>query len=336
MVVVYKKVHYYMCQDLPHRFGESSKVFLNGPAIDEAVVEAYFEALQPAQLDTLEAVLSQQEAEQARLKQQWEERLQRAEYEAHLARRRYEVVDPDNRLVAAELEHRWDEKLCQLYETQEAHTRFLATQDRSAGLSPEMREQFQHLSDTLPSLWHSGQVTNAQKKELLRCLISHVIVKRREPGCVDLKIVWVSGHYSVEEAWQPTRWLRDLPNYDEMVERIKLLWQQDLTDTQIATQLTEEGFRSAHSKVVTPATVGKIRLKHDWRCPPSRYRPQLDIEGYLTVAQLATHLGVYRQWIYERIHNEQIDPRDVIQHPKYNAFLIRDDPDLIEQLRQQL
>jgi DNA invertase Pin-like site-specific DNA recombinase len=336
MVVVYKKVHYYMCQDLPHRFGESSKVFLNGSAIDEAVVEAYFEALQPAQLDTLEAVLSQQEAERARLKQQWEERLQRAEYEAHLARRRYEVVDPDNRLVAAELEHRWDEKLCQLYETQEAHTRFLATQDRSAGLSPEMREQFQHLSDALPNLWHSGQVTNAQKKELLRCLISHVIVKRREPGCVDLKIVWVSGHYSVKEAWQPTRWLRDLPKYDEMVGRIKSLWQQGLTDTQIAAQLTEEGFRSAHSKAVTPATVGKIRLKHDWRCPASRYRPKLEIEGYLTVAQLVARLGVYRQWIYERIHNEQIDPSDVIRHPKYNAFLIRDDPDLIEQLRQQL
>jgi DNA invertase Pin-like site-specific DNA recombinase len=336
MVVVYKKVHYYMCQDLPHRFGESPKVFLNGPAIDEAVVEAYFEVLQPAQLDTLEAVLSQQEAERSRLKQQWKERLQRAEYEAHLARRRYEAVDPDNRLVAAELEHRWDEKLRQLYETQEAYTRFLATQDESAGISPEMREQFQHLSDRLPSLWHSGQVTNAQKKELLRCLISHVIVKRREPGRVDLKIVWVSGHYSVKEVWQPTRWLRDLPNYDEMVERIEVLWRESLTDTQIAARLTEEGFRSAQSKSVTPATVGKLRLKYGWRCPPSRYCPDLEMEGYVTVAQLAARLGTYRQWIYDQIHSERIDPSNVIQHPKYNAFLIREDPDLIEQFQQQL
>ena len=234
------------------------------------------------------------------------------------------------------MERRWEEKLRQLYETQEAHTHFLATLDTSASLSPEMREQFQHLSETLPSLWHSDQVTNTQKKELLRCLISHIIVKRREPGRVDLKIVWVSGHYSVKEAWQPTRWLRDLPNYDEMVERIESLWQQDLTDTQIAAQLTEEGFRSAHSKVVTPTIVGKLRLKYGWRCPPSRYCPNLEMEGYLTVAQLAAHLGTYRQWIYKQIRSEQIDPGDVIRHPKYNAFLIRDDPDTIERLRQQL
>jgi hypothetical protein len=58
--------------------------------------------------------------------------------------------------------------------------------------------------------------------------------------------------------------------------------------------------------------------------------------SHLTVAQLADCLGTYRQWIYKRIHNEQIDPSDVIQHPKYNAFMIRDNPDLIEQLRQQL
>jgi hypothetical protein len=62
MVVVYKKDHHYMCQRLPHRLGESSKVFLYGPAIDEAVVQAFLEAIQPAQLNTLEAVLVQQEA----------------------------------------------------------------------------------------------------------------------------------------------------------------------------------------------------------------------------------------------------------------------------------
>ncbi len=335
-MVVCMKVHYYMCQDLPHRFGESPKVFLNGSAIDEAVVEAFFEAIEPAQLNTLEAVLAHREAERARLEQHWTERLQRAEYEAHLARRRYEAVDPENRLVAAELERRWEEKLCQLYETQEAHTHFLATGDMSTGLSPEMREQFQHLSETLPGLWHSGQITNRQKKELLRSLISHVIVKRREPGRVDLKIVWVTGHYSVREAWQPTRWLRDLPNYDEMVDRIEALWRENLTDTQIATRLTKEGFRSAHFKVVTPATVGKLRLKYGWRCPPSRYCPDLEMAGYLTVAQLAARLGTYRQWIYKQIHSERIDLSNGIQHPKYSAFLIRDDPELIEQLRQQL
>jgi hypothetical protein len=121
-----------------------------------------------------------------------------------------------------------------------------------------------------------------------------------------------------------------------MIEQIEVLWRQNLTDVQIAAQLTQAGFRSAHSKIVTPSTVGKLRLKHGWRCPPSRSCPDLDMAGYLTVAQLAAHLGTYRQWIYKQIHTEQIDPSNVTRHPNYNAFLIRDDPDMIERLRQQL
>ena len=335
MVVVYKKDHHYMCQRLPHRLGESPKVFLHGPAIDEAVLQVFFEAIQPAQLNTLEAVLAQQEVERERLQQQWRDRLQRVQYEANLAQRQYDRVDPDNRLVAAELERRWEEKLRQLYETQEAFDHFQASQDTRISLSPELREQFQHLSENLPDLWHSGKLSNEHKKELLRCLISQVILKRAAPGSVEIKIVWVSGHYSIQEAWQPTNHIHNLPNFEKMMERIEVLWRQEFNDTQIATQLSAEGFRSAYSKIVTPATVQKFRLKNGWRYPPSHYQPELEMDGYLTIAQLAARLGVYRQWLYKRIHNGQIAPCHVIRHPKYNAFLIRDDPDLLEQLRQQ-
>jgi hypothetical protein len=99
--------------------------------------------------------------------------------------------------------------------------------------------------------------------------------------------------------------------------------------------LTKEGFRSAHSRVVSPATVQKIRLKNGWHYPSSHNQPELEMDGYLTIAQLSARLGVYRQWLYKRIHNGQIAQCHVIRHPKYNAFLIRDDPELLEQLRQQ-
>lgn len=335
MVVVYKKDHHYMCQRLPHRLGESPKVFLHGSAIDEVVEQAFFEAIQPAQLNTLQAVLAQQEAERERLIQQWEERLKRAQYETHLAQRQYDAVDPDNRLVAAELERRWEEKLRQLYETQEAYDHFYASLDTRISISPKLREQFQHLSENLPDLWYSGKLSNVHKKELLRCLISHVILKRIAPGSVGLKIVWVSGHYSIQEAWQPTNSTSSLPNYKGMLARIEALWRQEFNDTQIATQLTKAGFRSAHSRVVSPATVQKIRLKNGWRYPSSHNQPELEMDGYLTIAQLSARLGVYRQWLYKRIHNGQIAQCHVIRHPKYNAFLIRDDPELLEQLRQQ-
>jgi hypothetical protein len=79
---------------------------LDGASSEEMVVQAFLEALQPTQLDALEALLRQQQQEEERLKQYWRDQVSRATYEAHLARRRYEAVDPENRLVAAELERR--------------------------------------------------------------------------------------------------------------------------------------------------------------------------------------------------------------------------------------
>jgi uncharacterized protein YndB with AHSA1/START domain len=109
-------------------------------------------------LDVLEAVLAEQASEQARLQQQWQERLKRAEYEVGLAQRRYNQVDPDNRLVAAELERRWEEKLHQLQSSREAYERFEHASVTPA-ITPELHEQFRHLSKTLPSLWHTGART---------------------------------------------------------------------------------------------------------------------------------------------------------------------------------
>jgi len=72
----------------------------HAPSIDEVVKRAFFEALRPAQLDALEAMLKQEMAERKRLDKYWRDQQRRAEYEARLAQRQYDAVDPDNRLVA--------------------------------------------------------------------------------------------------------------------------------------------------------------------------------------------------------------------------------------------
>ncbi|HEX2172782.1 MAG TPA: recombinase family protein, partial [Dehalococcoidia bacterium] len=89
-------------------YGHSGCLHLDGPPIDEAVVHAFFEAIAPAELQVLEAALAAQRADRARLAQQYADQVARAEYEARLAERQYCAVDPDNRLVAAELERCWE------------------------------------------------------------------------------------------------------------------------------------------------------------------------------------------------------------------------------------
>jgi hypothetical protein len=111
MRVAYKPRIRYFCDSLKrHRAGESC-MSVDGSSIEQVVVQAFFEALQPAQLDALQALLTQRQQEEERIGQYWCDQVRRARYEAHLARRRYEAVDPENRLVAAELEHRKARKI---------------------------------------------------------------------------------------------------------------------------------------------------------------------------------------------------------------------------------
>src|SRR5436305_14387669 len=84
---------------------------LDGCSLEKVVIQAFFDALRPANLDALEAVLAQRQQQEERLEKYWRDQVKRATYEAHLARRRYEAVDPENRLVAASLERQWEETL---------------------------------------------------------------------------------------------------------------------------------------------------------------------------------------------------------------------------------
>jgi DNA invertase Pin-like site-specific DNA recombinase len=108
MRVVYKPQRRYTCTALAASYGAATCLHVDGASLERVVVEAFFAALAPAELDLLEEVLAAQRADHARLAQYYADQLTRAEYEARLAQRQYQAVDPDHRLVAAELERRWE------------------------------------------------------------------------------------------------------------------------------------------------------------------------------------------------------------------------------------
>jgi hypothetical protein len=151
MRVVYKPQIRYSCDGLAQDFAERMCASLDGTSVEGVVVAAFFAALQPAQLDALEALRAEQQRQQIDVQRHLREQLQRTEYETHLARRRYQAVDPENRLVAAELERQWEERLVALRQAEEAAER--ATQPaESPPLSPAMREQLTHIAQALPEL----------------------------------------------------------------------------------------------------------------------------------------------------------------------------------------
>jgi hypothetical protein len=197
-----------------------------------------------------------------------------------------------------------------------------------------LRQRFQRISESLPLVW--PQLSNSQKKELLRTLIAQVVLRRDVPDQLEVRIIWVSGHYSVVYVQPPIIHCEGVSRYQEMVQRIKTLWEEGLSDEEIAAQLTEEGFHTARRACVAPLAVQKIRLAHQWKLPLAQQRCALELDGRLTTRGLAARLGAKRTWVYERICRGTIDPHYVTRHPQTNLLLIQDDPDLIERLRQIL
>lgn len=228
---------------------------------DRAVKEAFFEALEPSQLDALEALLAEREEEYAKLDRHWQERLERLRYEAEVADQRFHGVDPRNRLVAAELERRWEEKLLEVGRAEQEFESFLR---RPASLKPELCDAFRRISETLPALWDGTRISHQQKKAIVRSLISNVVLKRAVQEAVEIKIVWVSGHCSEKTVAVPVRSVRDLSNYEEMAARVHCLWREGSTNRQIANILSAEGFRSARTAPVIIETVLQIRRSHGW------------------------------------------------------------------------
>jgi DNA invertase Pin-like site-specific DNA recombinase len=333
MRIQYRRGIRYLCNGLNQEYADPMCCSVDGASVHAVVIQAFFEAIQPSQIDALEAVSAKQQANQSTLDRHWQERVKRAEYEAHLAHRQYAAVDPDNRLVAAELERRWEEQLQQLRTVHEDYQRFQHSPS-SPPLTPELRGQLQHISDTLPELWQGTRLTAIQRKQLLRSLIARVILKRAAPDMVEVKIVWVSGHFSADSVWSPVVREQDMTRYEEMVRRTRELWAQGLTDSEIAARLTEEGFHSARAVEVTALLVRNIRLQHRWFQPLHQSRRATEFQGNLTAAGLAKLLDVDRSWVYRKLEHGGIEAQHVKRDPVNGVYLIANDEQLIERLRQ--
>jgi DNA invertase Pin-like site-specific DNA recombinase len=332
MMVQYKGGNEYLCNYL--RGQTQAPVCQRVPAdpIDQQVVAAFFEALAPAELDLYDHALAQRRQQQQEVDRAQQYALQRLEYEADRARHRYEQVDPAYRLVAAELERRWEAALQALQEAQAQYTRARQAPEDALRrtLSPALRETFSTVGQALPTLWHQDTLSRAQRKALLRCLIEKVVVDRQVPDTIATRIVWRGGAVSELAVPCTVGTLRDVTGFAQMEAQILRLEAQGHSDEAIAERLTAQGFRSPQRPRVLASTVQTIRLRHGrlhrYRGPRPRRVP-----GFLTVSQLATALGVKAHWLYHLISRGRIS---VGRDEASGLYLFPDRPETLEALRQ--
>jgi DNA invertase Pin-like site-specific DNA recombinase len=209
--------------------------------LDHLVSQQVLAALEPAALQLSLQAQADVEQERQRLEQHWQQRLKRARYEAELAERRYQAADPANRLVAATLEKRWEEALHQERQLQEDYDRFARASP--VRLSDGERARIEALAADIPALWQASGTTNADRKQMIRCLIERVVVQVRcDSECVAVTIHWAGGYESQHAIVRPVATYAQLHNFEELLNRVAELRAAGQAAPRIADQLNAEGF----------------------------------------------------------------------------------------------
>ena len=307
------------------REGLSTKACLTVqcPPLDRVVETRVLEVLSSDQIqlaiDAFEIVSRRHQ----QIDTQWKMRLQRAEYEAELARRRYEQVDPSNRLVAATLEQRWNDALIELEDVKDQIERL---QQESLQLTSQQRDEVLELAQNLPQLWHNTATAWKDKKRVLQLLIRDITVKKPEQRAALLQVRWQGGTCEEIRVELPRpvadRWRHD----DALIERVREL-AKTLDDTQIAARLNDEGLKTNKGNQFTIKSIKWIRHKH--------HIPRVDDRkaGEFTVKEVASRLGVSCGVVYYWIDKGLIGGR---RRNAGSPYLLAMTPELEQELAKRV
>ncbi len=249
----------YECRQAHAQLAEKTCQTMRGDGIDQVVATCFLEAIQPAHLAVSLSTLDQLEARAKQLDRQWQLRLERAQYEADLARRRYMAVDPDNRLVARSLERDWNEQLTEAERFQREYETL--PKPTALRLTPQERQRIVALAQNVPAVWHAPTTTQAERKQLVRYLIKDVTLNRCE-SIITVRIRWRTEALTDLSVPRPKR-VADARRTDpQVVTRVRQLAPAH-TARHIAALLNEEGFHSGLGGSFTASKVEWIRAAYD-------------------------------------------------------------------------
>ena len=234
----------YVCQRLRDTYGGLSCQHVPGGCLDAFVGRQVLAALEPAALELSIEATHRLEQERDELGRLWQQRRERAAYEAERAARQYQAVEPEHRLVARTLERAWEAKLAAQQQLEEAYARFLRQQPRV--LTDAERQAIRRLAADIPALWDAPTTTPADRKEVVRQVVERVVVDvQGSTEQVRVTVHWVGGGQAAGELARPIARLDRLSSYPQLCRRLRELVEQGQPTAEIAQRLNAEGYRSA-------------------------------------------------------------------------------------------
>ncbi len=312
MGVNYKENRFqYSCNSGYRHYAQRSCQYLGGNKIDEAVTEAFFEVLRPAEIDVLEKLSAERARTHADVVRHLEQDVGRLQYAAHRAEQQYDCVDPKNRLIAASLEEKWESALLAQKQAEENLADARREIPQPIRVPKSLRDAFADVGRQLPELW--PELSWEAKKSLLRTMITGVNLHRQSDGLVQIRMVWAGGSVTETSALLRRFSMKHTDLEEHIVERIRQETSEGRSSEMIAADLNREGHHPCRGEQFTSQIVNKLRHRYRIKSPRAKNLPHA-----WTAAEMAQEIGHNISWMYHKIEQRQIV---VSVDPIYRCYL---------------
>jgi excisionase family DNA binding protein len=274
-----------------------------GPRVDAAIARELLQAVEPMAIEAAfeaERMHREQQKDQQRI---LDMEMQQARYEASLAERRYAACDPDNRLIAAQLEKNWEAALRRV---RDLETRQPTEKPSDVKVDPSA---FTNLADNLSAAWNAPGVTMRARQQLLRTLIAEIVVDVDDDARdVVLTIHWRGGQHSELRVRKPRTGEHGCATTDDALAVIRSMagrW----SDEHIAASLNRMGLPTGQGKTWTAKRVSSVRRVRDIHA----YRSAEKDGEWLTLTEAAKHLRVSPHMIRRLIQTGVLPAEQVMR-----------------------
>jgi hypothetical protein len=282
------QTYHYCCRGLGNTQALPACQTIPGVGIDRAISDLLIEVVTPA---SLEVALAVQDEVQKRIKevdQVYQRQVERASYEADLARRRYMEVDPANRLVAGTLEAEWNDKLAALQEAQQEYER--RRKVARLEVDVETRAQILALASDFPSLWQNPNVSLQAKKRMVRLMIEDVTLIKSEN--IQVKVRFKGGATRTLTVWCLQGGWEKWKTPDALVKEVDRLLDNH-TYGEIAAIFTKRGLVTGVGKEYDSRRIRLIQRYYGLKPRLMRLRQA----GLLTTDEIARQLGITKRMV---------------------------------------
>jgi DNA invertase Pin-like site-specific DNA recombinase len=291
------RVPRYVCKGDRGDRGSSACLTMGSLRVDRAVVHSVLAAIQPAGIEAAMKICECSQAESDEKRKALEFALERARYEANRARRQFDAVEPENRLVAGELEARWNHAL---EEVATLENRLTAMGERPAPLSEHQKSELTALGDDVMALWNHPEAPVQLKKRILRTVLSEVVVEsKRESPTHRVLLHWAGGVHT-ELQVERNRSGQHRRSADRTVIELVSELAKVCPDRVIAAILNRLGYQTGQEKTWNASRVAGLRGYHD-------IEPFLRQDGWVTQEQAGRELKVSNT-VVKRLIREHVLP----------------------------